>query len=135
LDWLHGVAEKAARQAVPTVSGTAYTAWRPPYMARAWHTSAPLEVIRFAAANHLCVNLTYQGSTRLIEPYSLRQSRDGNLLLIAVKQQTGETRSYRVDRIQGAEASQQPFEPRYAIELTPTGPITAPAISRGTAGT
>jgi len=133
-DWLHGVTEKAIRPAAPVVSGIAYAAWRPPSMAQAWHTSAPLEVIRFAAANHLCVNLTYQGSVRLIEPYSLRRSSDGNLLLIAVKHGTGATRSYRVDRIQGAEASQQPFGPRYAIELTPSGPITASTISRRAAG-
>ena len=30
-----------------------------------------LEIIRFAAANHLCVDLEYQGSVRRIEPYSL----------------------------------------------------------------
>lgn len=133
-DWLHGKAEKAVHPAAPSVPGIRYAAWRPPSMAQAWHTSVPLEVIRFAAANHLCVNLTYQGSVRLIEPYSLRRSSDGNLLLIAVKHDTGETRSYRVDRIQGAEASQQPFGPRYAIELTPSGPITAPTISRRAEG-
>ena len=33
-----------------------------------------LEIIRFAAANHLCVDLTYDGSVRRIEPYSLRQT-------------------------------------------------------------
>ncbi len=31
-----------------------------------------LEIIRFAAANHLCVDLAYDGSVRRIEPYSLR---------------------------------------------------------------
>ena len=133
-DWLHGLAEKAVLPAAPAVSGVRYAAWRPPSMAQAWHTSAPLEVIRFAAANHLCVSLTYQGSTRLIEPYSLRRSSEGNLLLIAIKHQTGETRSYRIDRIQSAEASQQTFVPRYAIELTPSGPITAPEISRRATG-
>ena len=42
-----------------------------------------LEIIRFAAANRLCVDLDYQGSTRRIEPYSLRRTRDANIILHA----------------------------------------------------
>lgn len=128
-DWLHQRAEKTplpkylVREAVDE-------AWRPPAMVQAWHTSTPLEAIRYAAANRLCVNLHYQGSTRLIEPYSLRQTHDGNLLLYAVKHSTGEPRSYRVDRIQGAEVTKTAFVPRYQIELTPSGPIIAPPITR-----
>src|SRR5205823_6092844 len=34
--------------------------------------------------------------------------------------------SYRVDRIQGASVTSQTFVPRYAIELTPAGPLVAP---------
>ena len=36
-----------------------------------------LEIIRFAAANHLCVDLTYDHAVRRIEPYSLRQTAEG----------------------------------------------------------
>jgi predicted DNA-binding transcriptional regulator YafY len=96
-------------------------------MARAGVT-APLEVIRFAAANRLCVELDYrkengQRTRPLIEPYSLRRTRDGNFLLYGVKADTGEDRSYRVDRISGATASRRSFSPRYLVELTSTGPI------------
>jgi hypothetical protein len=108
--------------------------WHSPAMAQAWHTSVPLEVIRFAASNRLCVDLTYQGSNRLIEPYSLRRTSDGNLLLYAVKHNTGEDRSYRVDRIQGANVTKISFSPRYSVELTTSGPFTAPPISRSSAG-
>ena len=93
------------------------------------HQSA-LEIIRFAGANRLCVDLQYQGSRRLVEPYSLRRSRDGNLLLYAVKHLTGEPRSYRVDRIQGAIVTDKPFIPRYIVELPESGPVFAPPISR-----
>src|SRR5690606_4855312 len=54
----------------------------------------------------------------------------GNLLLYAVKHQSGEDRSYRVDRIQGAQVTQTTFVPRYLVELTPSGPISAPPIER-----
>ena len=89
-------------------------------MSHAWHAAIPLEIIRFAAANRLCVDLTYESTRRLIEPYSLRRTQDGNLLLYAVKHETGEPRSYRVDRIQDAKATQVSFMPRYLIELTPS---------------
>lgn len=133
-DWLHGAIEQAAPQSIPAMGGAIDEAWRPPAMVHAWHTNVPLEIIRFAAANHLCVNLAYQGSQRLIEPYSLRRTQDGNLLLHAVKHETGEPRSYRVDRIQDAEATQEPFVPRYAIEFSASGPLSAPATARCSAG-
>ncbi len=95
--------------------------WRPPSMAQAWHIAVPLEKIRFAAANRLCVDLYYKGSHRLIEPYSLRRTQAGNILLFAVRHNTDEPRSYRVDRIQGAEVTDTPFVPKHVIELTPSG--------------
>lgn len=85
-----------------------------------------LEIIRFAAANRLTVELAYQGSTRRIEPYSLRQTQEGNLVLHAWNIDRNEHRSYRVDRIEGARTTNQSFIPRYAIELTPAGPVVIP---------
>lgn len=88
-----------------------------PSMAR-----AHLEVIRFAAANRICAELDYQGSTRTIEPYSLRRSRAGNVILHAHNVNKDTHRSYRIDRIEGARLTSTAFVPRYEIELTPTGP-------------
>lgn len=133
-EWLYGAIEKVAPPSMPLMDKVIDETWHPPIMAQAWHIATPLEKIRFAAANRLCVDLVYQGTHRLIEPYSLRRTRDGNLLLYAVKHDTGEDRSYRVDRIQGAEVTKVPFTPRYAVELTATGPISAPPISRRTTG-
>jgi predicted nucleotidyltransferase component of viral defense system len=82
-----------------------------------------IEIIRFAASNRLCVELHYQGTTRRIEPYSLRETRDGNVVLHAFNVDRGEHRSYRVDRITGARATSQTFVPRYEVELTPHGPV------------
>lgn len=65
-------------------------------MVQAWHAGVPIEVIRFAAANRLCVDLEYNHKHRLIEPYSLRRTRDGYLLLYGVRHQDGQQRSYRV---------------------------------------
>ena len=58
-----------------------------------------VEMIRFAAANRLLVEIDYrdkQGvrSTRAIEAYSLRRSQEGNVLLMAVRADNGQPRSY-----------------------------------------
>ena len=60
--------------------------------------SSSLEAIRFAAANRLCIDLRNQGSVPRIEPYSLRRTRAGAILLFAIRTQNGESRSYRLDR-------------------------------------
>ena len=97
-------------------------------------STAPLEVIRFAASNRLCVELDYvdergNRGVRTIEPYSLRRTQAGDIILHAVRADNQLHRSYRVDRIRGARATRQTFTPRYAIELTPTGPISVPPAS------
>ena len=88
-----------------------------------------LETIRFAAANRLCVDLAYNNTIRRIEPYSLRRTRDGNIVLHAERLPDAVHRSYRIDRIQGVAVSDQSFEPRYTVEL---GPKNAPLILQGT---
>lgn len=94
-----------------------------------------IEMIRFAAANRLLVEIDYrdkQGnrSTRAIEAYSLRRSRAGDVLLMAVRADSGKPRSYLVDRILGVKATQTSFTPRYPIELTPSGPQRIPRTAR-----
>lgn len=129
-EWLHGRSEKVVRPSLQLATANLDDTWRAPAMSHVWGMAAPLEIIRFAAANRLCVDLQYQGSHRIIEPYSLRRTRDDHLLLYAVKHDTGESRSYRVDRIQGASVTRTSFVARYLVELTPVGPISAPPTSR-----
>lgn len=90
-----------------------------------------LEIIRFAAANRLCVDLAYDGRIRRIEPYSLRQTAGGYIVLHAIRSDSGDHRSYRVDRMQSATVSSQVFSPRYVIELTSSGP---PAVKPSSSG-
>ena len=134
--WLYEAKPRALLSAIPVADREPVDiAWRPPTMATSWRSlgvSAPLEIVRFAAANHLCVALDYQNEqgkrdVRNIEPYSLRRSSTGKLLLMAVKADTGEIRSYRADRIVGAVATQQSFAPRYLIEFTDGGPLSTPS--------
>ena len=72
------------------------------------------------------VDLLYQGSTRRIEPYSLRRTQEGNVILHAHNRDKNAHRSYRLDRIQGARVTDQSFTPRFAVELSPSGPVSVP---------
>ena len=59
--------------------------WAPPPTFWATGLGNRLEPVRFAAVNRLLVDLGYQGERRLIEPYSLRQTRAGKFLLHALR--------------------------------------------------
>lgn len=87
-----------------------------------------LDRVRFAAVNRLCVELEYRkenGERRvyLIEPYSLRVTADGNVLLYGVKLPNAEIRSFRTDRIINAIVTERTFTPRYSIDFIPAGPV------------
>lgn len=43
--------------------------------------------------------------------------------MCTIKHETGEPRSYRVDRIEGIEVSTTSFIPKFLVELTPSGPL------------
>lgn len=118
-EWLHGNSSKTINELISFPHENIDQNWQPPSMIQAWHMKTPFELIRYAGANHLCIELTYGNSKRLIEPYDLKRTKDGNLLLIAIKYKSGEWRSYRVDKIQGIEVSKVSFIPRYLISLTP----------------
>ncbi len=119
------------RQPVATAANEMSSAeWALPPTIRAWGVGVPLETVRFAAANHLCIELGYDGSRRVVEPYSLRRTRDGNLILHAIRADNRGHRAYRIDRIQSITVTSQPFTPVYKIEFSGSGPIHAPATKR-----
>lgn len=122
-DWLTGATEAPPLDPMTFDPGTSVLHEEAPLPEASSRARAALERIRFAAANHLCVDLRYDGAVRRIEPYSLRRTAEGALLLHALRHPSGDHRSYRVDRLEGAEVTAQPFRPRYRIELTPVGPL------------
>ena len=133
--WLEDGTQVAVLAAYPMGAGD--TVIRPPagsISILGMTSSAPIEVIRFAASNRLRVELDYvdekgNRGTRVIEPYSMRRTQAGDIVLHALRADGAGHRSYRVDRIRAARATKQSFAPRYAIELTPMGPISAPPVS------
>lgn len=135
-DWLNEKAVAPVLAAIPSGRAMIDTGWRPPAMVQAWGARAgSLETIRFAAANHLCVQLDYtkkngERRTPTIEPYSIRRTSAGDLLLFGVEAGSGEPKSYLLDRIHSTTVTRQVFRPRFAVELTASGPLTAPSLKR-----
>lgn len=81
-----------------------------------------LESIRFAARNRVCARIRYHGHERIVEPYSLRRPRTGNLLLYGFERlkagsRVEAVRAYKLDEIQSASATDILFAPRWRIEL------------------
>jgi hypothetical protein len=121
--WIHSGAEAPERTIIRPGSQDVPIYSRILPMSIPIRTRPALETIRFAAANYLCVDLAYENKTRRIEPYSLRRTATGDYILHAIRSDSGEHRSYRLDRIQGSSVTSQSFSPRYVIELTATGPV------------
>lgn len=89
---------------------------------RVWGGDVPLEAIRFAGASRLLVEFSYHGNRRIVEPYSLRRPRTGNLLLYGYEVRkdgfpTSEIRAYKVHEMSGVRILQETFTPRYDVEL------------------
>lgn len=116
--WLGGGLQPAP---LPRAELGAVSDWMPQPGMTTWRLGVPLELIRFAGANRLKVELDYRakdgrGGPRLIEPYSLRRTWDGNLILFVVNDR-GQLRSYRLDRIAAARPTDTPFIPRFRVEF------------------
>lgn len=99
----------------------AVTDWRPARHMTSWQQRSPIELIRFAGANRLKVTIDYravQGRSgpRTVEPYSLRYSQQGKLLVFVVND-AGQIRSYRADRIHAVSIETESFTPRYLVEF------------------
>ncbi len=137
--WLGGAAVAAIPAAYTMAAGETVIRERTLRLPVSGRVQSELEVIRFAAANRLCVELDYtdqngRRSTRIIEPYSLRRTQEGNIILHAWNLDRDQHRSYRVDRIRGARTTNRSFTPRYAVELTPSGPVSIPPTERSSSG-
>jgi predicted nucleotidyltransferase component of viral defense system len=122
--WLEGTVKLEELPSLPITEDE--QAWSPPQTVATWGTRIPLETVRFAATNHLCVELRYEGRWRQIEPYSLRRSSAGRLLLHAERSDGSGHRTYGVDKITEIRVTTTPFRPRYQIEFSSQGPLYAP---------
>lgn len=122
LDWLFVPERRQAElPAVPTRAGETAVPpvrWAPP--AETFGTA--MDRVRYAARNRLLARITYHGVSRLVEPYSLRRPRTGNLLLYVYEVQRGDApgggiKAFKVPEIEAVQVTDRPFAPRYLVEL------------------
>ncbi len=119
--WLGGQARVAVLPRAELEVGTLDAAWTAPRGMTSWREGAPLELVRYAGANRLKVDIDYRAEVgrrgpRVVEPYSLRRTNAGELRLFVVNDR-GQLRGYRVDRIAGVRPTNQRFEPRFRVEF------------------
>lgn len=91
-----------------------------------WGVGVPLEVVRFAGANRLLVEFTYDAQLRAVEPYSLRRAGTGNILLYGWEQGSTHIKAFITSKMDDVRATETPFVPRYQIEFAPTGALGVP---------
>lgn len=116
--WLDG---RGQPQLLPRAELGRLDSWTAPTAIASWRRRVPMELLRYAGANRLLVDIDYRAETgrqgvRRVEPYSLRQTQEGNLVLFVVNDH-GQLRSYRVDRIVGIRPTNVPFTPRFRVEF------------------
>jgi predicted nucleotidyltransferase component of viral defense system len=100
------------------------TTWQLPPRLIAISPDTPfLEKIRFAAANRLCLDLAYNGERRIIEPYEVRRKIAGDLYLAAIRVDSGQNRSYTLNKIEDIKITHQVFQPRFPIPIGGTGQL------------
>ena len=122
--WLNGAELADELERWPLAEGEEF--WEPPQTFWTSGQGSRLEPVRFAAVNRLLVNLGYGGQHRLIEPYSLRRTRSGNILLHTIRADSRENRAYRIDRIQSVTVTTHPFTPQFVVEFPASGRVPAP---------
>jgi predicted nucleotidyltransferase component of viral defense system len=115
--WLAGRRSRVLNRAPH--DGVLDSSWRPPRAIASWRRGVQLEPIRYAGANRLKIEIDYRAEQgrhgpRLVEPYELRRTEDGNLVLLVVNDR-GQPRTYRVDRIAAVRPTDKPFTPKYVV--------------------
>ena len=84
--------------------------------------SSSLDQIRRAARNRFLVLVEYKGSSRLVEPYSLRYPTTGNEILhVWEVEKNGNTsnqhKSFVTEKLRYIETTDKIFTPKWEVEL------------------
>ena len=117
-EWLHGGIALSAPTGIPIGPDEVFVS-ASSTIQNLGMDAADSERLRFAAANRLCVALRYQGELLRIEPYSLRWTGGGDVVLYACEVDTSTHRTYQASGLSEVEITRQTFVPKYANELLP----------------
>jgi predicted nucleotidyltransferase component of viral defense system len=116
---------------VPSARGESLVA---PAGIQYWGGGTSLEALRFAGSNRLLVEFTYDGRRRRAEPYSLRRAQTGNLLFYGWEAGSTHIKAFNTAKMIDVRSTNVSFSPRYRIEFSPSGPVSAPQASVASQG-
>ena len=97
--------------------------WTAPRAITTWRRGFPLELLRYAGANRLRVEIAYRpgpgrSGSRIVQPYSLRRTSEGHIVLFVINDRR-QLRSYRIDRIAAIKPTNQTFTAIRRVEFQP----------------
>ena len=118
LEWLDEAATEITLPILETVPMSSGQHIVNPAGIQYWPETAPMEVLRFCGANRLKVQFDYTDKpSRIVEPYSLRQAKTGNLLFYGWEDGEDHIKAFNVAKIQNLRATNISFSPKYQVEF------------------
>ncbi len=127
-DWLAGYAPTEKLDPLPLKEGE--SVFRLGRVASAYDIEPNVRKIQFAAANRVCVQLGYHSRVRKVEPISFRIAMNGNKLFYGFEQEAGHAKAYSLGKIESVEITNDPYRPKYPVEIAASGPIVMPMLRR-----
>lgn len=87
--------------------------------------------IQFAAANRVCISFIYHNKDRIVEPFSFRQSKNGNRLIYAYERGADSPKCFILHEIQDLLITNVPYrEKQYPIDINSSGDVVMPPVRR-----
>lgn len=131
-NWLEGHLEEEASQTPQNTDEQVFQIGR---YSRNSAVEAILHKIQFAAANRVCIKLTYHDKIRTVEPLSFRISiSTGNRLFYAYERESAQVKAYSISKIQNVETTNTAYTEIYPVEISATGRISMPPLRRNSTG-
>ncbi len=127
-EWIEGNLQEQELVSPSEMDGEIF---QPERIANAFSINSIIHKIQFAAANRVCIELTYHNKIRIVEPLSFRQTKSGNKLFYGYEHGNEHPKAFTLLKIQGVTVTNIPYsEKQYAIEINAKGPIVMPPIRR-----
>lgn len=103
----------------------------PGRITNAFSIDSVIHKIQFAAANRVCIELTYHNKTRIIEPLSFRRSKNGKKFLVGHERESDQPKRFFLMEIQNVIITNIPYsEKRYSVEINTNNPVDMPFFNR-----
>lgn len=92
--------------------------FHPEQVNSAFAINTTIHKIQFAAANRVCIELTYDNKIRLIEPLSFRKAKTGNKLFYGYEHESNQPKAFIITKIQNIKITNIPYtEHQYPVEI------------------